>query len=305
MNATRLATAVLIALLPLAAAAETPISEDRPLAADARVEVNNMAGEIRIVGSDREGIEIRGSIGEGAKGLIVEGDEKRLRIRVDYPESRGGWGGWFGGGSVGDSRLEISLPRGVSLELGSVSANIDVRSVGGQRLKVETVSGNVDVDAAPGEVEIDAVSGDVTLRLEGSKLVDIETVSGDAEVQGSLSGRLKAQAVSGDLVFRLAKNALADTSISAVSGDVRLEAALAKDGRLSVNSLSGDVEIDLPASTSASLRIETFSGSIRSDQGKVEKEEYGPGARLSTTLGGGEGQIRLESFSGNVELRTR
>ena len=52
MNATRLATAVLIALLPLAAAAETPISEDRPLAADARVEVNNMAGEIRIVGSD-------------------------------------------------------------------------------------------------------------------------------------------------------------------------------------------------------------------------------------------------------------
>jgi DUF4097 and DUF4098 domain-containing protein YvlB len=289
MNATRLATAILVALLPLAAVAETPIREDRPLAADARVEVNNMAGEIRIVGSDREGIEIRGSIGEGAKGLIVEGDEKRLRIRVDYPESRGGWGGWFGGGSVGDSRLEISLPRGVSLELGSVSANIDVRSVGGQRLKVE----------------IDAVSGDVTLRLEGSKLVDIETVSGDAEVQGSLSGRLKAQAVSGDLVFRLADNALADTSISAVSGDVRLQAALAKDGRLSVNSLSGDVEIDLPASTSASLRIETFSGSIRSDQGKVEKEQYGPGARLSTTLGGGEGQIRLESFSGNVELRTR
>lgn len=305
MSTPRLATAALFALLPLSALAQQAVDETRPLAADARVEISNMRGEIRVRGSDRSDIGIRGSIGEGAKGLIVEGDAKRLKVRVDYPESRGGWGGWLGGTSVGDSRLEIELPRGVSLEVSSVSATIDVRDVAGERLKVETVSGRIEVEAVPVELEVDAVSGDVTLRLDGSKRVDIETVSGDVELDGRLDGRLKAQAVSGDLVFRLGDSPLADGNLSTVSGDLRLDTALARDGRLQANSLSGDVEISMPSATSASLRIETFSGRIRSDHGKVEKEQYGPGARLSTTLGDGDGQIRVESFSGSVEFRTR
>jgi len=72
-----------------------------------------------------------------------------------------------------------------------------------------------------------------------------------------------------------------------------------------LNSMSGSIDLRVPASTSSSLRIETFSGRIRSDVGTVEKEKYGPGARLASQLGQGDGSIRIESFSGNVDFRSK
>jgi len=48
--------------------------------------------------------------------------------------------------------------------------------------------------------------------------------------------------------------------------------------------------------------VETFSGGISSPVGKVQTEEYGPGKRLEARLGAGGGEIRLESFSGDVRV---
>jgi hypothetical protein len=50
------------------------------------------------------------------------------------------------------------------------------------------------------------------------------------------------------------------------------------------------------------LEIQTFSGDIESSVGEVEREEYGPGAKLQTRLGSGSARVRIETFSGNAEL---
>ena len=62
----------------------------------------------------------------------------------------------------------------------------------------------------------------------------------------------------------------------------------------------------VPASTSARFRVETFSGSIKSEFGSAARsDEYGPGMELDTTVGDGDAQVRIESFSGTVKIRAQ
>jgi DUF4097 and DUF4098 domain-containing protein YvlB len=67
--------------------------------------------------------------------------------------------------------------------------------------------------------------------------------------------------------------------------------------------MSGDVRLYLPADASARLNASTFSGSIRSDFGTVREPEHGPGSSLDATAGSGSGQVKLETFSGDIDIR--
>ena len=60
---------------------------------------------------------------------------------------------------------------------------------------------------------------------------------------------------------------------------------------------------ELAGDLSASIDAETFSGEIRTDFGSVDREEHGPGERLRAKSGGGDGEIELKSFSGDVSIR--
>ena len=54
---------------------------------------------------------------------------------------------------------------------------------------------------------------------------------------------------------------------------------------------------------SARLRASSFSGSIRSDFGSVKEPEHGPGSSLDATSGSGDGQVKIQTFSGDIEIR--
>src|SRR5690606_6974649 len=134
--------------------------------------------------------------------------------------------------------------------------------------------------------------------------ISAESVSGDIDVRGAMDGRIEVESVSGSI--RIESDAAArQIEAGVVSGDVRLSVGLQAGGRLQAESLSGDLEVVLPAGTSARVSASSFTGTIRSTHGKVETEEHGPGSSLSTTLGGGDGRIDLETFSGDLTLRDR
>jgi DUF4097 and DUF4098 domain-containing protein YvlB len=88
-----------------------------------------------------------------------------------------------------------------------------------------------------------------------------------------------------------------------VSGNINMSAArFGKHGRVNVDTMSGDVRTELPADISARIEAQSFSGRIRSDFGKVEKPEYGPGSNLDARVGDGDAQVSVKSFSGNVDI---
>ena len=295
-----LAIALCAALASPALLAATPIDQARPLDARGRVEVDNLKGRIQVRAWDRNEVRITGSLGEGVEKLEIVGGGSNLAVRVRYPRQVGAWRG----DRSEPTELLLQVPLQASLDLESVSADIDVEGVAPQKLSVDTVSGDVVIAAAPRSAEIDSVSGDQRLTLN-SRDVRVESVSGDIVLRGRLDGEVHGETVSGHLTIDSRGAALRSVSTTTVSGDTRLDIALAGGAELSSETVSGDIVVTLPKTLSARVSAETFSGTLSAPGAKVRKEEFGPGASLEHRYGNGEGEIRLETFSGDATIELR
>ena len=292
-----LGAATLLAMLASAAAcADTPLHLSHAAAPDAHIVIRNVKGEVHVSGWDQNRVQVDGTLGEGAKPLQISGDAHALDIRVEPA----GNSGWFGGGdsNMGPSVLDVHVPHAAALEVHVVSAPVDVTGVDGRSLGVNTVSGRVHLDAHAGAVKVESVSGDVDLEGAANGM-NVQTVSGDVQA-GTLNGDLTAQTVSGDLLLR--GNTLGRVSLGTVSGGIQLDAALAPGASWKVDTMSGDVRLGLPANTSAQIKADTFSGDLHSDFGKPYGSEHGPGEHLGAKVGSGNGNIVINSFSGDVHI---
>jgi DUF4097 and DUF4098 domain-containing protein YvlB len=79
----------------------------------------------------------------------------------------------------GDADLEVSVPKGSSVEVSAVSADVTSHGVlGTQRLK--SVSGEVTADISGNESEVSSVSGDVTCVATANS-VRVKSVSGSLD----------------------------------------------------------------------------------------------------------------------------
>ncbi len=280
----------LAALMPALAMAGDAIDESHDMAADGLVSVSNVAGEIEVSTWGRQELRLTGDVGDGSE-LVVDASGGNVRIEVK-PVSRGRHG------DIDDSDLYLQVPEGASLSLNGVSADITVSGSKGQRINVETVSGDVEVTAETESLDLAAVSGDITFSGQSVR-TSAETVSGDVELDG-VSGVLEVKVVSGDANVR--GGAFSRGQFESVSGNLELSLAVERGGRVTVESMSGDAYVYLPGEQSAEIRAQTFSGDIDSDFGSPVKQKHGPGTRLQHVAGEGGATIRVESFSGDVEI---
>jgi hypothetical protein len=279
--------------------AATPINETRPLAPDGTVSIENVKGKIIVRTWANPQVKITGTLGKGVEKLDIDGDTRSLDIKVKYPNGGSHWKPW-GDSNAEPTVLEVTIPQRASLDVGAVSADVDVQQMAGRKLDVSSVSGNVIVTASsPGEASFENVSGDTTLRITTNKL-DASSVSGDLHVSGGISGEVDVESVSGNV--DLGAKGLDRLEANSVSGDARLSFSLRPGGNVKAETLSGELELTMPKVTGAKVHVETFSGDINSPVGRVEHEDHGPGASLETTLGDGRGRIDLESFSGDVRI---
>ncbi|UHQ19230.1 DUF4097 domain-containing protein [Lysobacter sp. KIS68-7] len=296
----KLLTLSLLAALVAAptAWAATPINQSRPLDARGHVEIDNVKGSIQVRTWDKPEVHIGGSLGKGVEKLVVEGDENDLVIRVEYPKRDSGFGR---DEKTEPTDLIINVPVLAGLEIDAVSATVDVVGVAGESLEIDSVSGDVTVAAAPREAHIESVSGDLQLTLN-TKEVSASTVSGDLRLKGKLNGEMSVETVSGNIEAESNGLRLRRISASTVSGDVTVRAGLADGGELKAESVSGDLHLRMPKDTSARASGETFSGDLKAPGVTIQRPKYGPGASFEHRFGTGNGQIRIETFSGDAEL---
>jgi DUF4097 and DUF4098 domain-containing protein YvlB len=298
MKRTLLSSAILMLALSGIAAAGSPISENRNVNADARIEVSNIKGQVTVSGWDKPQVSITGTLGDGAKSLSIEGGSDHLMIKVQPPDKQG-WFSWGADSRMGDTMLDLKVPRGAEMRIEVVSADVALSGVAGRALNVNSVSGKLRLDSDAKEVEVDSVSGNIELTGKAER-GHLETVSGNVRARG-LGGQIKFETVSGDVD---AENGdYREISAGTVSGNINLRGKPSKDARVDVESMSGDVHLYLPADVSAHLRASTFSGSIRSDFGTVKDEDHGPGSSLDASIGGGDARVNVETFSGDLEIR--
>jgi DUF4097 and DUF4098 domain-containing protein YvlB len=287
----------LLLALPGAALAATPIDETRPLDPTGRIDIENLKGRIQVRAWDRAEVKISGSLGDGVEKLVVEGDRQHLEVRVRYPKSSG-----WGGNKSGPTDLQLMVPLRAELEIDSVAADVDVSGVAPAKLSIDSVSGDVVVAAAPREVDVESVSGNLRLTVNSAD-VHAESVSGDLILRGRMNGEVKTETVSGNIDIAVNGERVSELSANTVSGDATIRAALAPKGEIRFESVSGGLLLVLPRDLSAQVRGESFSGILKAPGAKIEKPEFGPGSSFSTRYGSGDGEIGIETFSGDAELR--
>ncbi len=276
-------------LLPSLALADTRVDERHTLASGGRIELSNVAGKVTVRGWDRNEVQLTGSLGDGLQ-LRQEKSANRVRWEVEYPRRH----------TSGTATLVLNVPRASELLLSTVSADQDISGIDVRRLQADTVSGSLTAAGRSGDSKLNTVSGNVIAKLQTPRL-DVNTVSGRIEAGGGVSGDIGAQTVSGRVGVDAGR--VQRLAVETVSGSIDLSTSgLAPGGRINVESVSASVNLRLPVKVSAQLSVNSFAGSINSDAGTVERPRYGPGSSLDTKLGGGDGDIRIQSHSGSVRV---
>jgi len=300
------ALAALCLTLPVMAA--TPLDETRALDLEGNVTVStNLNGTIEIRVWDRPEVHLTGALADGVETLSITDGGRHLEVIIKYPDNTGfSWFGLFSfrnglSSRAAPSQLQLTLPRTASVELKSVSADIDVAGVAGSRLAINSVSGDIVAVGAPREAEVENVSGKIRLELDGSREVEAESVSGNVHIRGHLSGKLTLESVSGAFEIDTRGGAVERLNLSTVSGDSRIHTDLAPGGRIAASSISGDIDLITPDNLSARVKGESLSGHIRMPT--VNTNQSGINRSVEQRYGGGDGDIRLESLSGNIELK--
>jgi DUF4097 and DUF4098 domain-containing protein YvlB len=279
-------------MVPIAGFSGEDIDETHKMPADGLVQVENLAGIIEFVTWERSEAQIRGEVGDDDSEVEITSTSKGVQVRVHNRK---------GDRHIEDTDLYLRIPETASIEANGVSVDITVTGSRGENIQLNTVSGDLQVDATPGRMELHSVSGDV--EFEGStSRSSTETVSGEITLVG-VSGEISISTVSGDVSLEAGETSRG--RFESVSGDMILDLSLEDSGRLTCDSMSGDVKLRLPASQQAEFTAQSYSGDINTEFGDSVRVSRGPGVMLQHSEGDNGAQIRLESFSGDISIRTQ
>jgi DUF4097 and DUF4098 domain-containing protein YvlB len=292
-NVKRLAPAILALSMMVWSApllAQEKVDETHRLDADGTVDISNVSGSVTVTGWSKNEVHIKGTLGKGTKALEVDGDGRRLDIKVKIPKSSK---------DVEPTFLEIQVPRGAKVAISTVSADITVDDISGE-LKLQSVSGDIDAEGQPSRANVETVSGQLELLLQTAH-ARANSVSGDIELTG-VGGDVEVETISGDITVK--GDEFTHFDANSVSGDIAFAGGLTGKGTFRFNTNSGDVTLALPSGTDAEFDINTFSGDVENDFGpKAErKSKYAPGRELSFEVGSGDADVEINTLSGDVTL---
>lgn len=151
------------------------------------------------------------TLGQGVQGLAFENDHDGVEIRVEIPRRRRR----DPERQVGDTHLEIMVPRGASLEIETLAASISVNGVAGNVL-VQFTSGNVTAGTLTGNV-----------RIIGGRIGEgrFESVSGTLYFEGEIGAgaELDFENFNGNIELLIPADSAAEFDISTYNGSIETE----------------------------------------------------------------------------------
>ena len=287
----RLTVIVLSTLLAMPAVAE---EVDRRLdaAPDGEVYVSNISGSITINGWSRNEVEVTGEIGRNVEELIFERDGNKITVKVKVPRNSG---------RGIESDLNIQVPEGSSIDVGTVSADIEVEDVKGEQ-KLNTVSGDIDTEGGQSDISAGAVSGDIEVSGQRQEAeTRVNSVSGDVTLF-RVAGTVSAESVSGDVIVD--EGSFDRVGLNTVNGEILFRGQLRDGGKLKAETVNGNVDLEFSGGVSGRFEVDTFNGDIDNCFGsKPERtSKYTPGWEWSHEDDKGDARVDVSTLNGDVTI---
>ena len=285
-------TAIVLGLVLAAAAAAEEVNRSLDASPDGDVHISNISGSVNVNGWSRDEVEVTGTIGPKVEELIFERSGNKVTIKVKVPKKSG---------RGVESHLTVRVPENSSIDVGTVSADIEVTGVRGEQ-KLEAVSGDIETECDGADVSAGTVSGDVVVRGKGK---DTEThsasVSGDVDLY-KLAGEVYAESVSGDLVID--DGSFDRASFNVVNGDIMFRSELRSGGKLKAETVNGEVDLHFAGNIAGQFDIDTFNGDIDNCFGPKPRRtsKYAPGMELSFTEGDGDARVTVSTVNGDISI---
>lgn len=215
--------------------------------------------------------------GAGAVDVLIEGS-----IHSAFADELYAWSTADGCLTLDIAKIYSRTPSATGLH---VSIDLPAEFTG--EIEINTVSGNVYLEAAAGQIGVKTTSGDIAIRSEGKSVIKAGSVSGNLEINGE-SIRFDASSLSGNA--NISGEQLEGTA-STVSGSITLTGnQLTGDSKL--NSVSGSVEANLLGSYD--FTADSTSGNIQTSGGD--------GAN-SGRMGEGGSRLDIQTTSGDISLQ--
>ena len=282
---------ILISLTSIVYASES-VNKSLSAKADGVVEIHNVRGDIKIIGWDKNKVEIKGELDDLAEELIFETHGKVTVIRVKLPKRSINHGD--------GSDLVIRVPKANRVDFNGVSTDLNINNISGG-IDIRSVSGDVDVDNVRKQLFINTVSGEISLKNSSGK-AKLTSVSG--EIDGECDSKdIAVDSVSGTIELKLKEfdNLLA----SNVSGDVWVKGQQSDSGQTRLSSVTGDITLAFEGEVNARAKINTGPGGwISNDMSSDEVKNVFPNQqKLIMTLGDGSGRIKIGTVTGGIKLK--
>jgi len=196
----------------------------------------------------------------------------------------------------------LPMPAGGTLRLKTFSGRVKITGGSGDQLVVHAVRRATRDRLA--EIKLEITTAGSTIEVDANhRLVERRNdnvVETDFEITVPARTRLDIKTFSAPVTVI---GVVANQNIDGFSSDVTIESNEWGDGTdIDVNTFSGDVHLRLPASARGNIDFNSFSGRFDSDLPVTLNSSSRRNFRGALN-GGGSGDFRLKTFSGDVSIR--
>lgn len=271
------------------------VQASRAVPPSATVVINNLQGNVRVVGSDGGELKVTGQ--KSIRALDRAAAEQADKVSpVEITEQGGSV--WVrtnqdrvSGEKRVSSELVITLPKGVTLNLEGRSGDWDVKDINGAvdvnsanaGVRLSNLGGNARINVRRSDlVYARAVKGNLLISGRGRD-VDVENVQGTVTVDGGFSGNIKFQNVAKPVRYTSTQT---DLSVEKVPGRMEMEL-----GRLHATDIVGPFKLN---TNNKDVRLEDFTRDVEITARR--------GDIVLRTAKAPLGNVTVESSGGNIEL---
>jgi DUF4097 and DUF4098 domain-containing protein YvlB len=269
--------------------------QHKPVGAAPHIVIESFRGDAKVTGSDTDEVALSGQktirtfddasadAANTATGveIVTEGNTVLIRSHQDRANSR----------SQVTSNLELTVPKGASLEMVGTRGDLDATGLAGDvtlssenaGVRLQDIGGSVKVETRRSDViRCENIKGEVALRGRGDD-VDLYKVSGQVSISGDYRGSVSLRELAQPVRV---SNTRTKLDVQQIPGEIRLDR-----GSFNAQNAVGPLKL---ATHSTDVTLDGFTGALdlTVDRGDIEIRPN----RMPL------GRMAVHATSGNIEL---